>query len=383
MSTPLRSGGSGRSGRHDPPRPRDGAIPSRDFYREYHGHRVEHLRLLLAHLRNSGGSNSGNARVLWTAGDSSLDNKYWFPDQVSAVPAYRDVLDPPVMKPDVTYWLNHFLSSDESESRSSTDSGGGSGPPQPRTTVAINGAVEATTLNERTFHLRPQDVFVRDNLREHDVLVVSVGGNDVALYPLPCTIAAIGCLVACLPTCLIENGCTCCALPCDDRCYGCGPSMLSCLGSCPPCVGYVKHLLGNRVEAYVRELTSKTKPSLVLVCTIYYPDERPTQSWADMALSALGYDSNPGKLQRLIRLVHERATSRIRVDGGNVPVIPVPLYAVLDGKNTDDYVARVEPSPSGGKKMAEYLLHVIRRHDRDYPYRPPSPPVPAAMQGRD
>jgi len=31
----------------------------------------------------------------------------------------------------------------------------------------------------------------------------------------------------------------------------------------------------------------------------------------------------------------------------------------LDGKSSQDYVARVEPSAIGGKKMAEYLLDVI------------------------
>jgi hypothetical protein len=40
-------------------------------------------------------------------------------------------------------------------------------------------------------------------------------------------------------------------------------------------------------------------------------------------------------------------------------VIPVPLFNVLDGKNPRDYVARVEPSSQGGRKVAEYLLDVI------------------------
>lgn len=40
-------------------------------------------------------------------------------------------------------------------------------------------------------------------------------------------------------------------------------------------------------------------------------------------------------------------------------VIPVPLFNALDGKNTLDYVARVEPSAIGGKKLAEFLLDVI------------------------
>jgi hypothetical protein len=172
-------------------------------------------------------------------------------------------------------------------------------------------------------------------------------------------------------------------------------------------VGYVKHLLGTRVQAYVRSLTSKTKPDMVLVCTVYYPDENPSSpSWAGPALAALGYNSRPAKLQRLIRLVHDRATSRIHVAGVR-EVVPVPLFRVLDGRTSEDYVARVEPSPSGGRKMAEYLLHVIQQHEENdddavqTPYTAaaaapvPSPPsdrqhrqrqhhpVPSVMHDRD
>ena len=49
--------------------------------------------------------------------------------------------------------------------------------------------------------------------------------------------------------------------------------------------------------------------------------------------------------------------SKIRIDG--CEVIPVPLFNVLDGKRSEDYIARVEPSSSGGKKMAEYFLDII------------------------
>lgn len=40
-------------------------------------------------------------------------------------------------------------------------------------------------------------------------------------------------------------------------------------------------------------------------------------------------------------------------------MIPVPLFNVLDGKRSEDYVARVEPSAIGGRKMAEFLLDLI------------------------
>ena len=40
-------------------------------------------------------------------------------------------------------------------------------------------------------------------------------------------------------------------------------------------------------------------------------------------------------------------------------VIPVALFHSLDGTRSEDYVARVEPSGIGGKKMAELLLDAI------------------------
>ena len=82
---------------------------------------------------------------------------------------------------------------------------------------------------------------------------------------------------------------------------------------------------------------------------IYYPDEKPGQSWADPSLSALGYNSDPQKLQLLIDKVFSDATEKINIPGTRV--IPVPLSKVLDGKNPEDYSARVEPSISGGRKM--------------------------------
>lgn len=49
--------------------------------------------------------------------------------------------------------------------------------------------------------------------------------------------------------------------------------------------------------------------------------------------------------------------SKISIPG--TEVIPVPLFNALDGKTPNDYVARVEPSSQGGRKVAEYLLDVI------------------------
>ena len=338
-------------------------IRSSRFYAEYHGHRVDHLRRLLPALRAQSQS------LIWTAGDSSLDNKYWFPDRVPAVPgAYANVLDPPQSKPDVTYWLNYLIAAEQPAAvgvniplTDSTQEQGGDAPlppPPKQRWAAINTAVEATTLNERTFRLRPQDRFLRDNLGPDDVLIVSVGGNDVALAPTPCTIVSMVGLVHCLPQQCFENGSTCGTVPIDDCCCGCGPSLCSCVCGCPPCLGYFRHLFGTRLEKYLRALTSKTKPSKILVCMISYPDEAPDHGWATPALAALGYDRNPAKLQSFIRKLFTEISSNISVPGTRV--VPVALFDALDSKNTDDYVERVEPSVTGGRKIAEYLLDHLR-----------------------
>lgn len=78
-------------------------IPSRLFFGEYHGHKVEHLRVALPALRE------GRRSVIFLAGDSSLDNKYWFDDCLPAVNGYERLLAPPEQKADVAYWLNHEL----------------------------------------------------------------------------------------------------------------------------------------------------------------------------------------------------------------------------------------------------------------------------------
>lgn len=63
--------------------------------------------------------------------------------------------------------------------------------------------------------------------------------------------------------------------------------------------------------------------------------------------------------------------SHIRISG--TQVIPIPLFHSLDGTRSEDYVARVEPSASGGRKMAELLLDAIHNNARDNNARPGAP----------
>ena len=62
------------------------------------------------------------------------------------------------------------------------------------------------------------------------------------------------------------------------------------------------------VKHYIEKLVVKTKPRKVLVCMIYYLDENNVPSWANTALGALGYNSDPEKLQLIIRKSFEEIT---------------------------------------------------------------------------
>ena len=130
-----------------------------DFYGEYHGHKTRHLE----QVRQALIATHGETPMVWFAGDSSLDNKYWVEETGKAHNGYHHILKE--MKRDVAYHLNSF------------------GIP------TINTAVEATGLRERLDNdLFPQDRYVREFIRPQDTLVVSVGGNDIALKPSASTI---------------------------------------------------------------------------------------------------------------------------------------------------------------------------------------------------
>ena len=315
------------------------------WHAQYHGHPVRSLDIVERRLRES------HEGLVFFAGDSSLDNKFWFQDTAPAVNGYERVLAPPETKRDVAYHANRIFAERA-----------------PRW-AALNTAIEATSLNDRAFgRLLDQDAFLRDRLTGDDVLVVSVGGNDIALQPLLCTCVNIvpllcaglvcgealdACACACPPDCYTpcggatDFGCACCGLP------GC----LAGLCGCPLGLGYFVDLFKNRVSAYTANLVSKKKPKLVVVCMIYSLDVEGRGSWADATLSALGYNSRPDLLQRAIRHVFRFATQRIHLDG--VPVLALPLFDVLDGSDTRDYVERVEPSPTGGAKLAAAIVEAV------------------------
>ncbi|KAH8640366.1 hypothetical protein IG631_03307 [Alternaria alternata] len=285
------------------------------FYFEWKGHPIDDL----ATFRTITLTERPGKPIIYLAGDSSLDNKHWVDKRSPIVPSqlpdiYSQAFKSPVVpKPDVAFWLNNLL-----EDRA----------------TCINTAVEESMLRDRDEMLMSHDEFIRDNIRPNDVLIVSVGANDVALKPNSSTIRHMLQLAWLTPRKNLENG-TAGALT------------------------YFKHMFGTNVENYVTRLTAKTKPRAVIVCMIYFPLESGLgqTSWADAQLKALGYNSYPGQLQAAIRAIYKIATEEIRVDG--TEVVPCALHEVLDGKNVSDYTARVEPNESGGKKMAVKFVELL------------------------
>jgi hypothetical protein len=292
--------------------------PSR-FYFQWAGHPINDL----ATLHKNHLATSPSTPIIYLAGDSSLDNKYWVPSASSdsdplpvPPPAYYTTnFTRPTPKPDIAFWLNHFLSD---------------------TATTLNCAVEESMLRDRAAALLPHDKFIRDHIREQDILVVSVGANDVALKPTLGTIANMLALSWLTPFSSLQRG-----------------NALA--------LGHFVSMFGAETKRYIERIIAKTKPRAVVVCMIYFPleaDAGSQSSWADLPLKALGYNSNPKRLQAAIKAMYARATETLEVEG--TTVVPCALYEVLDGKTEEDYTARVEPSVEGGRKMGERFAEIIQ-----------------------
>ncbi len=311
-------------------------INTAHFYSEYHGHPLPLVTTLHKHITNLRPSTSNplsssdqhtdpqpDKPIIYLAGDSSLDNKHWLPSTgppignslpVAVPEIYQQCLGTPYPRADIAFWVNHFL-----QSRG----------------TCLNLAVEESTLRARSNALLEHDEFIRDHITEDDVLVVSVGGNDIALHPTIMTVLCMLVLAWLTPKYFLERG--------------------------NSWVGWhFVHLFKTQTERYIDRLVEKKKPRAVVVCMIYYPLERVAgqqSSWADLPLSALGYNIFPSRLQAAIRGMYEAATRRVVVEG--TVVRGCKLYECLDEKLAGDYESRVEPSIEGGRKMATRLAEIV------------------------
>ena len=311
------------------PSPRSTAsINSTDFYAEYHSHQIADVVTLRQGLEDA-----GCRRFIYLCGDSSLDNKHWVfspyeekrKQMLKSVTApatngYEQLLKSPTrMVKDVSYHMNQIAASRYGTGEVCT----------------IMSSIEESTIEDRFTSptgLLVQDRFIRDSITEDDFLVVSVGGNDVALAPTLRTAVNMAMLTR-SPCWMIRAGIA-------------------------PGFGYFVDLFHSRIEDMVLRIVSRRAPAHVLICMIYYPDPTPGGSWADHTLGALGYDDQPEKLQLIIRelfdAVRRRGFPKLQK---RCRVTPFPLFRVLT--QHQDYEQRVEPSVEGGRKMAEAFLNEL------------------------
>ena len=282
------------------------------FYGEYHGHTVSDI----TRLRNGLLALNPQRNFVYLAGDSSLDNKYWLmnDDYQEAVNGYEKVLQPPNMLPDISYHLNTLLVGSNY--------------------YAINTAIEESTIASREKGLLPQDQFIRNHITHNDILIVSLGGNDIALSPSAATIFNAAKMVYLNSLGMIKKG--------PESAWG---------------MSHFIEMFKDDVQKYILQLIGNVRPKKIIVCMIYYPDQTMTGSWADRTLGLLGYNDDPTKLQEAIKQIFLRATCNINIPGSEV--IPFPMYQVLNGTDTNDYIARVEPSNKGGMKLAQAFTKII------------------------
>merc|ERR1712039_921649 len=117
-------------------------------------------------------------------------------------------------------------------------------------------------------------------ITSEDYLVVSVGGNDIALGPSFWTIVNMlvlircssrACLRYCAFGCLPFAGCCGGAVTRSGN-HGCMRGLLGCV--CPPGFGYFVDLFGNCIQSYVLRMLGSKRPKKVIVCMIYFLDEQ-------------------------------------------------------------------------------------------------------------
>ena len=315
-------------------------IKSGQFYKEYHSHKIKHLIAIkqqLTKLNDKGKETT----FIYLMGDSSLDNKHWFFDSnkskstqmkndsftAPACNGYENILvSPSRMVQDVSYHMNEIA-----EQRYGSNN-----------ICTIMGSIEESTISDRnksSTSLLAQDAFIQSQIKPNDYLIISVGGNDIALNPTLSTAIAMALLTR-SPVWMIE--------------YGIAPGF-----------SYFVDLFSNGIEDIVLKVINKNIPKEILINMIYYPDVVPGGSWADDTLRILGYDSNPEKLQLIIRTLFEAVKKKdfpklkayIKRNQSDSKVTAFPLFEVLN--EHEDYEQRVEPSVQGGRKMAEAFLDAL------------------------
>jgi len=332
-------------------------INTTEFYKEFFGHDPQHLKVLAEHFRKKGRD------IIWLIGDSSLDNKHWvqppffndFEENRPARNGYEHVLNPSNtgIVPDIAWHLNRLLEEDGTKSSSKATS----------PYVTINTAVEMSMLGCYKDHGRcveelppysgpsklfPQEIMLRKSIMDessgNDVMIVSVGSNDYLFSPSVEALEAV-----------------------ENHAEGPGDTVSFAKGE-----KFWLPMRGIRTRRFLEGIISsdpeKQRPKLIIVCQIYFLDKKGkfnvmTHDVRDF-FELIKHDVDPRILMHGTREGFNGGTLRVGDPDGHihgVPVFPIPLFEVLDGNNTTDYVERLEPSFWGGEKIAATLKKELTR----------------------
>lgn len=283
------------------------------YAEEHYGHKKEHLEALIALQKRS-----LNKNIIYFAGDSALDNKYWLKNKAERQPAVNDLdkfFEDNKCIPDVEYWLNYYLDSAK------------------QNFAAVNTAVEEARIydykdktSSQKAEVKMTSELIRNNITQNDYLVVNVGGNDVLLANEPRKKEEFKKLFS------------------------------SNQAEKEAAMKFFVNFIRDDTQAMISaELVSEQKPKGVVICTFYMPSwDADASSWSETVKLL---DGKEEEFLSFAQKIHTEAVSQIRITG--TQIIPLPLYEHLTGKDFGDYVDRVEPSSQGGKKMAKAIYDKI------------------------
>ena len=306
-----------------------------DFYDKYDGHEESYLQIIFNKLKDE-----NTDGLIYLAGDSSLDNKHWLKPpyttekRVNAVNGYETIpnFDTSGCIQDVAYHINNEINEFNKIHSKEIKM------------ACINTSIEATKLanrkdyNDDGSNFLSSDKFIFDHITNKDTLIVSVGGNDIALGPTLEIQQKFGLLASDLTN--------------------------------PDAISYFKNMFEVDLVNYIKKLIKKNTPKNIIICMVYYPYAGTDQSgFAQGTLSRLGYNSNQTLLKSIINLFYT-FIQNIQKDKliENTNIIPCPLFEVLDLNNKNHYYNSVEPSEVGGRLMAKNFFWLIRYKMKYFKY---------------
>ena len=279
------------------------------FYSDTNGHSPKYLQTICNKFRQ-------NKNFVFLAGDFTLDNKKAISKYVEAVNGYEEILHPPESIPDITFHLNTFSSKLDNKN------------------LIINCTTGNNTLNEHDFSskisMNQQDQIIIDNIKQDDILVISIGSNDIISKPTGDFISRL-------------------MKVCPDQTEYVNYDELK----------YFAEYFYNNILTYIKQLCIKNVPKLIIICGAYFPSITKGKSmWSNQVLDLIDYNVYPSKLQSVLSYLYNESLTKINIDGYNIKYI---TYSdILDGSDDDYYYNRLYLSNKGGYILSKKLWKFIQ-----------------------